>query len=77
MKQKADRWKIGMGSAQALNAAWLASKMHDYKRPVALAGYVMSIQCAGFAGQQLFRQQGKRKITHSPMLLYPTWDKLG
>ncbi|KIV94751.1 hypothetical protein PV10_02484 [Exophiala mesophila] len=49
--------QAGMGSAQALNAAWLASKMHDYKRPVALAGYVMSIQCAGFAGQQLFRQQ--------------------
>lgn len=51
-----------MGSAQALNAAWLTSKMQDYKRPVALAAYVMSIQCAGFAGQQLFRQKGMPRI---------------
>lgn len=49
---------MGMGSAQAINAAWLASKMQDYKRPVALAAYVMSIQLAGFPGQQLFRAQG-------------------
>jgi hypothetical protein len=46
-----------MGSAQAINAAWLTSKMADYKRPVALAAYVMSIQIAGFPGQQLFRAQ--------------------
>jgi hypothetical protein len=31
--------------------------MPDYKRPVALAAYVMSIQMAGFPGQQLFRAQ--------------------
>ena len=49
--------QTGMGSAQAINAAWLTSKMADYKRPVALAAYVMSIQIAGFPGQQLFRAQ--------------------
>ncbi|KAK5051365.1 hypothetical protein LTR84_003017 [Exophiala bonariae] len=49
--------QMGMGSAQAINAAWLTSKMEDYKRPVALAAYVMSIQLAGFPGQQLFRAQ--------------------
>jgi MFS family permease len=49
--------QAGMGSAQALNAAWLTSKMADYKRPIALAAYVMSIQIAGFPGQQLFRTQ--------------------
>ena len=48
-----------MGSAQAINAAWLTSKMEDYKRPIALAAYVMSIQIAGFPGAQLFRTQGK------------------
>ena len=47
--------QTGMGSAQAINAAWLTSKMEDYKRPVALAAYVMCIQIAGFPGQQLFR----------------------
>ena len=51
--------QMGMGSAQAINAAWLTSKMQDYKRPVALAAYVMSIQLAGFPGQQLFRAQGE------------------
>lgn len=51
--------QMGMGSAQAINAAWLTSKMSDYKRPVALAAYVMSIQLAGFPGNQLFRTQGK------------------
>ena len=50
--------QMGMGSAQAINAAWLASKLQDYKRPVALAAYVMAIQLAGFPGNQLFRQQG-------------------
>lgn len=50
--------QMGMGSAQAINAAWLASKMKDYKRPISLAAYVMSIQLAGFPGNQLFRQQG-------------------
>lgn len=49
--------QTGMGSAQAINAAWLTSKMADYKRPVALAAYVMMIQIAGFPGQQLFRTQ--------------------
>lgn len=50
--------QMGMGSAQAINAAWLSSKMEDYKRPIALAAYVMSIQLAGFPGNQLFTQQG-------------------
>lgn len=50
--------QTGMGSVQAINAAWLASKMEDYKRPIALAAYVMSIQLAGFPGNQLFRQEG-------------------
>ncbi len=50
--------QMGMGSAQAINAAWLSSKMEDYKRPIALAAYVMSIQLAGFPGNQLFREQG-------------------
>jgi hypothetical protein len=49
--------QMGMGTAQAINAAWLASKMPDYKRPIALAAYVMSIQLAGFPGSQLFRQE--------------------
>lgn len=51
---------MGMGSAQAINAAWLTSKMSDYKRPVALAAYVMSIQLAGFPGNQLFQTKGKQ-----------------
>lgn len=50
--------QMGMGSAQAISAAWLATKMHDYKRPVALAAYVMSLQLANFPGNQLFREQG-------------------
>lgn len=50
--------QMGMGSAQAINAAWLASKMEDYKRPIALAAYVISIQLAGFPGNQLFRDEG-------------------
>lgn len=54
--------QMGMGSAQAINAAWLTSKMQDYKRPIALAAYVMSIQLAGFPGQQLFRAQGEFQI---------------
>ncbi|KAH0350595.1 MFS general substrate transporter, partial [Aureobasidium melanogenum] len=49
--------QTGMGSAQAINAAWLTSKMTDQKRPVALAAYVMSIQLANFPGNQLFRSQ--------------------
>lgn len=47
-----------MGSAQAISAAWLTTKMEDYKRPVALAAYVMCIQLANFPGNQLFRTQG-------------------
>jgi hypothetical protein len=49
---------MGMGSAQAINAAWLTGKMDDHKRPVALAAYVMSIQLANFPGNQLFREEG-------------------
>ncbi|SPN98645.1 related to nicotinamide mononucleotide permease [Cephalotrichum gorgonifer] len=55
--------QMGMGSAQAINAAWLTSKMADYKRPVALAAYVMSIQLAGLPGNQLFRQQDAPRYT--------------
>ncbi|KAH8430748.1 uncharacterized protein LDX57_008411 [Aspergillus melleus] len=50
--------QMGMGCAQAISAAWLTAKMHDHKRPVALAAYVMSIQLANFPGNQLFRSQG-------------------
>lgn len=53
-----------MGSAQGLNAAWLTSRMEEHKRPIALAAYVMSIQLAGFPGNQLFRAQGRHK-SHS------------
>ncbi|KAM5343933.1 hypothetical protein ACJ41O_012470 [Fusarium nematophilum] len=49
--------QMGMGCAQAISAAWLTAKMPDYKRPIALAAYVMSIQLAGFPGNQLFRAQ--------------------
>ncbi|KAJ5980525.1 vitamin H transporter [Penicillium waksmanii] len=49
--------QMGMGSAQAISAAWLTTKMEDYKRPVALAAYVMCIQLANFPGNQLFRTQ--------------------
>lgn len=54
---------MGMGSAQAINAAWLTAKMEDHKRPVALAAYVMSIQLANFPGNQLFRAKGTSTIT--------------
>lgn len=50
--------QMGMGSAQAISAAWLTTKMEDYKRPVALAAYVMCIQLANFPGNQLFRAKG-------------------
>ncbi|GAB0133680.1 hypothetical protein EsDP_00002080 [Epichloe bromicola] len=49
--------QMGMGSAQAISAAWLTAKMEDCKHPVALAAYVMSLQLANFAGNQLFRTQ--------------------
>jgi hypothetical protein len=49
---------MGMGSAQAISAAWLTAKMPDHKRPVALAAYVMSIQLANFPGSQLFQTKG-------------------
>ncbi|KAG8408581.1 hypothetical protein J3458_019613 [Metarhizium acridum] len=49
--------QMGMGSAQAISAAWLTTKMEDHKRPIALAAYVMSIQLANFPGNQLFRTQ--------------------
>lgn len=54
---------MGMGSAQAINAAWLTAKMEDHKRPVALAAYVMSIQLANFPGNQLFRAQGTSDLS--------------
>jgi hypothetical protein len=56
---------MGMGCAQAISAAWLTTKMQDYKRPVALAAYVMSIQLANFPGNQLFRAQGEISLTRS------------
>lgn len=56
---------MGMGCAQAISAAWLTTKMQDYKRPVALAAYVMSIQLANFPGNQLFRAQGEIYLTCS------------
>jgi hypothetical protein len=49
----------GMGSAQAINAAWLSSVVDDRKRAVALAMYVMAIQIANFPGSQLIRAQGE------------------
>lgn len=58
-----------MGSAQGLNAAWLTSRMHERKRPIALAAYVMSIQLAGFPGNQLFRAQGMLHPTPARLLL--------
>lgn len=59
--------QAGMGSTQALNAAWLSSVVDDRKRPIALAMYVMGIQLAGFPGNQLFRQQGMN-ISPGPLL---------
>lgn len=59
---------MGMGSAQAINAAWLTAKMEDYKRPVALAAYVMSIQMANFLGSQLFRTQGASSFFYKKCL---------
>ncbi|KAJ9630375.1 hypothetical protein H2204_008440 [Knufia peltigerae] len=56
--------QMGMGSAQAISAAWLTSKIQDYKRPVALAAYVMSIQLAGFPGNQLFTAQDAPRYRH-------------
>jgi hypothetical protein len=53
-----------MGTAQAINAAWLAAKMEDHKRPIALAAYVMSIQIAGFPGAQLFKQDAAPRYKH-------------
>ncbi|KAL6351909.1 hypothetical protein LRP88_14721 [Fusarium phalaenopsidis] len=55
--------QMGMGCAQAISAAWLTTKMQDYKRPVALAAYVMSIQLANFPGNQLFRAQDAPRYT--------------
>ncbi|KAF4459062.1 nicotinamide mononucleotide permease [Fusarium albosuccineum] len=51
--------QMGMGSAQAISAAWLTTKMQDYKRPVALVAYVMSIQLSSFPGNQLFRAEAR------------------
>ncbi|KAJ5614884.1 vitamin H transporter [Penicillium herquei] len=56
--------QMGMGSAQAISAAWLTAKMEDYKRPVALAAYVMCIQLANFPGNQLFSSQDAPRYTH-------------
>jgi hypothetical protein len=60
--------QMGMGCVQAISAAWLTTKMQDYKRPVALAAYVMSIQLANFPGNQLFRTQGMHKALSVPSL---------
>ncbi|KAK6070319.1 major facilitator superfamily transporter [Seiridium cupressi] len=56
--------QMGMGSAQAISAAWLTSKVQDHKRPVALAAYVMSIQLANFPGNQLFTTGDAPRYTH-------------
>ncbi|KGQ04389.1 putative transporter [Beauveria bassiana D1-5] len=56
--------QMGMGSAQAISAAWLTTKMEDHKRPVALAAYVMCIQLANFPGNQLFRTQDAPRYRH-------------
>ncbi|KAH8705240.1 major facilitator superfamily domain-containing protein [Talaromyces proteolyticus] len=56
--------QMGMGSAQAISAAWLTAKMEDHKRPVALAAYVMSIQLANFPGNVLFQTQDAPRYTH-------------
>ncbi|KAM0817683.1 putative Nicotinamide mononucleotide permease [Seiridium cardinale] len=56
--------QMGMGSAQAISAAWLTSKVQDHKRPVALAAYVMSIQLANFPGNQLFTTRDAPRYTH-------------
>jgi MFS family permease len=64
--------QMGMGCVQAISAAWLTTKMQDYKRPVALAAYVMSIQLANFPGNQLFRTQGMHKATLSSSELIVT-----
>ncbi|EEU41532.1 uncharacterized protein NECHADRAFT_54014 [Fusarium vanettenii 77-13-4] len=55
--------QMGMGCVQAISAAWLTTKMQDYKRPIALAAYVMSIQLANFPGNQLFRAQDAPRYT--------------
>ncbi|CAH0036161.1 unnamed protein product [Clonostachys rhizophaga] len=55
--------QMGMGCVQAISAAWLTAKMQDYRRPVALAAYVMSIQLANFPGNQLFRDQDAPRYT--------------
>ncbi|RBQ79037.1 hypothetical protein FVER53590_03633 [Fusarium verticillioides] len=55
--------QMGMGCVQAISAAWLTTKMQDYKRPVALAAYVMSLQLANFPGNQLFRTQDAPRYT--------------
>lgn len=73
--------QMGMGSAQAISAAWLTAKMEDHKRPVALAAYVMSIQLANFPGNQLFRTQGTSlcrygrflKLTRDRCAAVQTW----
>ncbi|KAK6069211.1 major facilitator superfamily transporter [Seiridium cupressi] len=56
--------QMGMGSVQAISAAWLTSKVQDHKRPVALAAYVMSIQLANFPGNQLFTTGDAPRYTH-------------
>ncbi|KAJ6007257.1 vitamin H transporter [Penicillium herquei] len=56
--------QMGMGSAQAISAAWLTAKTPDYKRPVALAAYVMCIQLANFPGNQLFSAQDAPRYEH-------------
>ncbi|KFG77733.1 putative vitamin H transporter [Metarhizium anisopliae] len=66
--------QMGMGSAQAINAAWLTTKMEDHKRPIALAAYVMSIQLANFPGNQLFRTQAATAVILLWKMLYRLLD---
>lgn len=54
----------GMGTGQGMNAAWLASRLEDRKRPVGLALYVMSIQLAGFAGANVFKASDAPRYRH-------------
>ena len=54
----------GMGCGQGINAAWLAGRMDERRRPVALAAYVASIQIAGFAGSNIFKAKDAPRYKH-------------
>ena len=53
-----------MACGQGINAAWLASRVDERKRPVALAAYVASIQIAGFAGANVFQPKDAPRYRH-------------